>query len=105
MVEFSARLPGAQFDDARVGVVMADTCRVYQATGIPKPPKAIRLKGDKRQPESAQHIIEFPGGAIELSRCDNGDYWAHVIINRDDIIDDTQGRVSAYGAIVDSRID
>ncbi len=41
----------------------------------------IELLGDKtKRPEPAQHIIEFPGGAIELSRTSDGRYWAHIIV-------------------------
>jgi hypothetical protein len=85
---------------------MADTCKVFQAAGQPKPPKRLTLNGEKTaKVESAQHIIEFPGGALELSRLDNGEYWAHLIVNRDDVVDDTDGRVSAFGIVTDSRID
>ncbi len=67
--------------------------------------KRIELLGDKtKRPESAQHVIEFPGGAIELSRTTDGDYWAHIIINRGTVIDDAEGRVSAHGEVIGSRI-
>ena len=49
-----------------------------------KAPRKIELLGDKTiRPEPATHIIEFPGGAIELSRTTDGNYWAHIIVNRD----------------------
>ena len=74
--------------------------------GERKTPARIRLLGDKKQQvESAQHVIEFPGGAIELSRCENGDYWAHIEINRDYANSDCKGRVSKLGEIVGGRID
>lgn len=80
----------------------AFTAKSYQAG---KAPKRIELLGDKtKRPESAQHIIEFPGGAIELSRTTDGCYWAHIIVNRGDVVDDSEGRTSARGAIVESRI-
>lgn len=82
---------------------MADTVKSYQYA---KAPRRIALLGDKtKRPESAQHIIEFPGGAVELTRTSTGDYWVHVIVNREQIIDDADGRVSAFGRIVDARID
>jgi hypothetical protein len=70
-------------------------------------PRRIRLLGDKTiRPEPATHIIEFPGGAIELSRTTEGNYWAHIIINRDFALpEDCEGLRAAYGEIVESRID
>lgn len=80
----------------------AFTCRVRQ---LGKGPKRIELLGDKtKRPEAAQHIIEFPGGAIEVSRTTNGNYWAHIIINRGDVSEDADGLVSARGEVIDSRI-
>lgn len=84
---------------------MADTCKTYLA-GNRKTPKRIQLFGDKtRAIESATHIIEFPGGAIELSRCENGEYWAHVIVNHDFASNDIDGRQNAIGEVIDARID
>jgi hypothetical protein len=70
-------------------------------------PQKITLLGDKtKKPEPATHIIEFPGGAVELSRTTDGNYWAHIIINRDFALpDDSTGLHEAYGEIVSSRID
>ena len=72
---------------------------------IGKAPKLIRLFGDKaRKVESAQHIIEFPGGAIEVSRCTDGTYWAHILINHGFDEGDGKGYSSARGEVIDSRI-
>jgi hypothetical protein len=70
-------------------------------------PKRIRLHGDKTfKLEAATHIIEFPGGAIELSRTSEGDYWAHIIVNRDFALPgEIRGLEGAYGEIVGSRMD
>jgi hypothetical protein len=85
------------------------TCESYQAepTGQSRrAPKSIKILGDKtKKTESAQHIIEFPGGAIELSRCENGDYWAHIILNRVQSIDDCDGLNQCTADVVDSRMD
>lgn len=71
-----------------------------------KAPSKIQLLGDKAiRPEPATHIIEFPGGAIELSRTSDNNYWAHIIVNRDFAVDDCEGLRAAYGEIVGSRID
>jgi hypothetical protein len=74
---------------------------------IEKAPRQITLFGDKtRKIEPATHIIEFPGGAIELSRTSDGNYWAHIIVNRDFALpDEIEGLEGAYGNIVDSRMD
>src|SRR6266481_547642 len=73
-----------------------------------KAPQKIELLGDNKniRPEPATHIIEFPGGAIELSRTTDGNYWAHIIVNRDFALpDDAHGLRAAYGEIIGSRID
>lgn len=73
---------------------------------IAKAPKRITLLGDKtKKPEPAQHIIEFPGGAIEVSRCTDGSYWAHILVTQENVCDDLlPGRAGAYGIVVDSRL-
>lgn len=74
---------------------------------IDRAPRRIELLGDKtKRPEPAAHIIEFPGGAIELSRTTDGNYWAHIIVNRDFALPgEIEGMEGAYGEIVGSRID
>lgn len=70
-------------------------------------PKKRVLYGDKkRKAEPAQHIIEFPGGAVEVSRLEDGSYWAHIIINRGQVLGSSnRGLFNALGVVVDSRID
>ncbi len=81
----------------------AFTCKVYM---FDHAPKKIALLGDRdKEPEPAQHVIEFPGGAIELSRTTDGDYWAHIIVNRKHRLDDCEGFFAAFGQIVGARID
>lgn len=73
---------------------------------IDKAPPRISLLGDKTiRPEPAQHIIEFPGGAIEVSRTSDGDYWAHIIVNRGWSDRDQEGLHAARGEVVDTRVD
>jgi hypothetical protein len=37
------------------------------------------LFGDPaRKPEKPYTILLFPGGSVEVSRCENGSYWVHV---------------------------
>ena len=69
------------------------------------PPK-VSLKGDKkRKPEPSTHIIEFPGGAVEVSRTGDGNYWAHIMLQHDYALSDCEGRASAIGEVIGSRID
>lgn len=65
------------------------------------------LKGDKKsKTEPGQHIIEFPGGAVEVARLEDGSYWAHIIVNRKQAIAAlAPGMLSALGTVVDSRVD
>lgn len=71
-----------------------------------KGPKKTKLLGDKsKKIESTTHIIEFPGGAVEVSRCEDGSYWAHIIINRVFGQGDADGMTTALGEITDTRVD
>lgn len=65
------------------------------------------LRGDKKKKlEVASHVIEFPGGAVEVSRLDDGNYWAHIIVNRGQALDVFDpGMQSAVGEVVSSRVD
>lgn len=65
------------------------------------------LRGDKKKkPDPAQHIIEFPGGAVEVSRLDDGSYWAHIIVNRRQALESlAPGMDSAFERVVSSRVD
>ncbi len=79
----------------------AFTCKVMT---INKAPARIELLGDKtKRPESAQHVIEFPGGAVEVSRTSDGNYWAHILINHQFADADFGGMHHAMGEVVDSR--
>ena len=66
--------------------------------------KVIDLKGNPNNPESAEHIIRFPGGSIAVCRTSNEEYWAHIEVNRHEIIEGTT-RGSKIGEIVGSRFD
>lgn len=68
--------------------------------------KVIELKGNPKNPESAEHIIIFPGGSISVCRTDNNEYWAHIEVNhKPEMLIDEAVRESASGEIVDGRID
>ena len=66
--------------------------------------KVIVLKGNKNKPESAQHIIKFPGGSIEVTRTTNNEYWVHIEVYKGDLIDEAV-RESENGEIIDTRLD
>ena len=38
----------------------------------------VEFKGDPRNPEPSTAVIRFPGGHVEVSRCSDGSYFAHV---------------------------
>jgi hypothetical protein len=70
------------------------------------PAKRILYGDKKRKSEPTTHIIEFPGGAVELSRLEDGSYWVHVIVNRAPLYSSNdKGMSSAHGEVIDSRID
>ena len=71
---------------------------------MPATCKVITLKGNPKHPESCTHIIEFPGGSIELSRTSNNEYWAHIAVNQGQVLD-ADGFTGSAGQIVGSRID
>lgn len=76
-----------------------------QVWPINKAPKRLTLLGDKvKKAESATHVIEFPGGAIEVSRCSDGSYWAHILVNHGFDEGDGNGFTSARGDVIDGRI-
>lgn len=40
----------------------------------------IVFEGNKAKPEPGTGIITFPGGNVEISRCSDGSYYAHISI-------------------------
>lgn len=49
-----------------------------------------KLFGDpKIAIEQELQLLKFPGGLIEIARCDNGDHWAHVFAYSGDRCEDT----------------
>jgi len=55
----------------------------------------IIFNGDKGSPEPSTGIIKFPGGCVEVSRCSDGQYWAHISLQEGEI---TDGRIDyAHG--------
>jgi len=50
------------------------------------------FKGNEKIPEPSLGVIKFPGGFVEVSRCSDGSYYAHISSDCSD-------------NIIDSRID
>ena len=66
--------------------------------------KIINLEGNPSKPESAEHIITFPGGSISVMRTANNEYWAHIQVNHGQVLDDIPSQ-SKRGDVVDTRVD
>lgn len=57
----------------------------------------ITFRGDRRNPEPGTAVIQFPGGHVEVSRCSDGSYWAHLeVVDPRNIVDSRVDHV--YGA-------
>jgi hypothetical protein len=80
---------------------MAATAKEFE---YGKAPKKIELKGDPKNPESAEHIIVFPGGSIAVCRTSDNNYWAHISVNREEV-DGAGTRQSKKGVIEIIRVD
>lgn len=57
----------------------------------------ILIEGDRRNPEPTTLVVKFPGGHIEVSRCSDDTYWAHVqVVDAANVV---TGRIDyAHGA-------
>lgn len=61
--------------------------------------QGIVLRGDKHNPEPETVTIAFPGGEVNVTRCTDGSYWAHLTT-----FDANAGKVVS-GARTPGRID
>lgn len=65
----------------------------------------VLVEGNKHvRAEPSTHVIQFPGGHIEVSRTDNDEYWAHIWVNKGQVLDDIH-MFSKPGRIVEGRVD
>ena len=65
--------------------------------------QGIRLLGDpKIQPEPLHVRVAFPGGDVDVVRCDDGSYWVHIRVDHE-ATDDFDLRMA--GELVDARLD
>lgn len=60
----------------------------------------VLFRGNPRRPEPTTGVIRFPGGHIEVSRCSDGSYWAHIHAYPSPPDEDSHA-----GVITDTRID
>jgi hypothetical protein len=44
----------------------------------------VELEGNPNKPEPESFRVEFPGGIVDIERCEDGSYWVHTIINNPD---------------------
>jgi hypothetical protein len=64
----------------------------------------VNLDGDPRRPEPMYFFVRFPGGLVEIARCDAGTYWVHTSVNRPDDCIGCES-VRRGGEVVDGRMD
>jgi len=65
----------------------------------------VLVEGNKHaRPEPSEHIIEFPGGSISVTRTSDDQYWAHIWVNNGQVLDDVHV-LSKPGNITSGRID
>lgn len=59
---------------------------------------AVIFEGNPKRPEPTMGVIRFPGGFVEVSRCSDGSYWAHLKLDNGNLS-------SPEYEIADSRVD
>ena len=65
----------------------------------------VLVEGNKEiRLEPSEHIIKFPGGSIGVSRTSDNEYWAHIVVNDKQVIEDIHWQ-SKPGQVVEGRID
>ena len=66
--------------------------------------QGIRLHGDPKVRPEPEHVrIVFPGGEVDVARTDDGSYWVHVSVNREE--DVLTEAAEFAGQLVDARLD
>ncbi len=65
----------------------------------------VLVEGNKKvRLEPSEHMIEFPGGSISVMRTSKDEYWAHIWVNKKQVLEDIHV-FSKPGRIVEGRID
>ena len=61
--------------------------------------------GDKtKKLEPEHHEFRFPGGNVNIQRTSNNEYWVHIALNQEQVLDEVPS-LSAKGFFCDSRLD
>jgi hypothetical protein len=66
--------------------------------------QGVELLGDKKNPEHDTFIVYFPGGFVEITRCTNNDYWAHVGTLLSDNSHDLRCDGRKIGKVIDASL-
>ena len=65
----------------------------------------VLVEGNKyERTEPSEHIIKFPGGSIGVTRTSDDEYWAHIVVNDKQVIDNIHCQ-SRPGKVVNGRIE
>lgn len=65
----------------------------------------VLVEGNKhKRLEPSEHIIEFPGGSIGVTRTSDDTYWAHITVNHGQVLEESHSNSKA-GEFFDSRVD
>ena len=44
----------------------------------------VKLNGTTKTPEPESFRVVFPGGSVDITRCDDNSYWVHIARNIED---------------------
>ncbi|MHC4311244.1 MAG: hypothetical protein ACYSW3_02090 [Planctomycetota bacterium] len=65
----------------------------------------VLVEGNKhKRAEPGTHVIQFPGGHLEVTRTTDDEYWAHIWVNKGEVLEELH-MLSKPGEIVDTRVD
>jgi hypothetical protein len=53
----------------------------------------IKFMGNPKKPEPSTAVISFPGGEVEVTRCSDNSYWAHIYL--EDPVNNIGSRLTA----------
>jgi hypothetical protein len=65
----------------------------------------VELEGNPRKPEPIEFRVIFPGGVVEIARCSDGTYWAHIARFLSDRADGGRCDERPIGTILEARAD
>jgi hypothetical protein len=66
--------------------------------------QGVRLRGDpKVRPEPETFRVVFPGGDVDVVRCEDGSYWVHVRVDTEK--DVREERAEVVGTVDEAHVD